>query len=171
MYCVGFFFVVCAPVSDMTRLLWRECTGENYSAPCSGREQTATLRWRFWWLQQFRTVFLKHSPQHCGSALWRRVYFLNQLINPRSHHQEITEKPGPGVPISVRSAAGHEYRRARLRFHMSVANSHAKRAFKHVPRLVIVVVEMKRSNKSSRPRQAAGIAPFRNHKTVFAGPK
>src|SRR5271169_5628743 len=28
MYCVGFFFVVCVPVSDIAWLQWRECTGE-----------------------------------------------------------------------------------------------------------------------------------------------
>src|SRR5579872_4271217 len=169
MYCVGFFLMVCVPISDIylapvARMYW----GGTILLHARARSKLPRLALPSW-LQQFGIVFLKHCLHHSWSALFRRVYFLNQLVDPRGHHKKITEKPRPRIPVGVWSSARHQYRRPRLRFHTFIVNSYAKGALKRIPRLIIIVVKMERSNKPRRPWWTTGVLPFRNHKAVFAG--
>src|ERR1700740_3059733 len=69
----------------------------------------------------------------------------------------------------MQSAARHKHAGTCARFNHVVTHLHAHRAFQHVPRFVIALVNMWRSDQPSFSRGSAGIAPFRDHKIVHAG--
>jgi hypothetical protein len=68
-------------------------------------------------------------------------------------------------------AGWHEHRTSGTRLNLIVANPERKRAFEHVPRLIVRAVQMRWRNQAHLSGSATGITPFRNHELAAVGSK
>lgn len=59
-------------------------------------------------LNPFRVMFLKHCPQGRRRAVRHGMDVLNQRINIRGRHQQVSNQPGAWIPIRVRRASRHK---------------------------------------------------------------
>lgn len=67
----------------------------------------------------------------------------------------------------MRRAAWDQHSTACAGFHLVVAPLNSERAFHDIPRFVIMMVEVQRSDPTRRAGRRAGIAPFRNHEGII----
>ena len=61
--------------------------------------------------------------------------------------------------------------RPSLRFDVSLAHPHAESPFEHVPRFVIVAMQMGRCDVSRRTGWAAWVAPLGDNEVIVSGPE
>lgn len=87
-----------------------------------------------------------------------RMQLLNERIDIRGHHQQVSDKPGAGIAIGVRCSTGHKHGRSRARLDHILPHSHVQRAFEHIPGFV-VVVNVKRRDPARWTRRTAGMMP------------
>ena len=76
---------------------------------------------------------------------------------------EVSDQPGPRVPISMRRTMWHKHGRTGMRLHYFIPHLNAQGAFEHIPGFVVVAVKMKRSYPARRPRWSANILPLCDH--------
>ena len=105
-------------------------------------------------------MFAKEFLERGGRALFQGVDALDQAENVGSHYQQVAEAAGACVPVGVRCSAGDENGGAGVGFDFVFAGLHAEDAFEDVPRFVIVMVEVARSNQPGWIWRTASFLPF-----------
>ena len=78
-----------------------------------------------------------------GNISIRSMDFVDQVCDPRRHHQEVPRFARTRVPVGVRRAPSSKHGGAGASLDVVVAQPEAKCPFEHVPRLVVLVVDVK----------------------------
>src|SRR5437868_10862656 len=167
-YCSGFCFVANVAVSDMLLLLMVGI-GRGESLLCSKPRASGKPLNYFSGVHQFGIMLSKYRFQCRRRALVHCMNVLNQLVDVRGHDEQISRWSGTRIPIGVRSFPWHKHTGAGLRLNYLLTHLDAHSAFQYVPRLIVSVVHMRRSNQPPLAHGTTGIPPFRNHKTIRAG--
>ena len=81
--------------------------------------------------------------EHGGNIGTRPMDFVNQVCDPRSHHQEVPRFARTCVPVGMRRSPSSKYGGARGSLDVVVAQPEAKCPVEHVPRLVVPVMDVK----------------------------
>jgi hypothetical protein len=95
---------------------------------------------------------------------------LNQPINLRGHHEQVSNQPGAWIPIRVRRASRHKNGRARHGLHYILPHPNTQRALENIPGLIIVAMEVQGSDPSRRPRRSVRVLPLGDHEICTHGP-
>lgn len=112
-------------------------------------------------------MLFKDCLQGGGAAILELVDALDQLEDGGRHEQQIAHGPGPGIPVGVRCAARNKHARTGRNLNVFLSYAYAKASLKDVPGLIVVVVEVQRSNPTWWAGGAASIAPLGNAERVF----
>ncbi len=72
----------------------------------------------------------------------RAVDLLDQPCDPRGHHEEVPRFARTRIPVGVRRPAASEHGGAGAGLDVVLAEPEPERAFEHVPRLVVLVVDV-----------------------------
>lgn len=73
----------------------------------------------------------------------RPMDFLDQVRDPRSHHQQVPGFARTRIPVRVRRSPSSKHRRPGAGLEFVAADPEAKRSFEHIPRLVVLVMDVK----------------------------
>jgi hypothetical protein len=95
------------------------------------------------------------------------VNCLDQAIDIGRHDEQIAERLGIRIPVSVRGAPRYEHRRARAGLDFIFPSLYAQGAFHDVPGLVVVLMQVERSDPTRRSWRRTGIAPFGDHERII----
>lgn len=104
-----------------------------------------------------------------GVAVGHFVDGLDESVDFGRHDEKVARGRAARIPIGVGRAAGNEDGRASTSFNDIAADLDVEDSFEDIPGLVIVVMEMARSDEAWRSRRAAGIAPFGDDKALVGG--
>jgi hypothetical protein len=91
-------------------------------------------------------VLPEEALQGGWCALRHGVDFLNQRKNTGSHNQQIPNTPRTGVPEGVRGTTWDENAGTSLGLNFIFTGLHAKSSFQHVPRFIVAVMKVARSD-------------------------
>src|ERR1700722_2612118 len=114
--------------------------------------------------EQFGVMFLKHRSHAGRRPVLHGVDILDQRIGIGGHYQQISDQPGPRVPIGVWRTMRHKNRGTGAHLYYIIPQLNTQAAFEHIPGFVIVAVKVKWSNPARRPWLRANILPLRDHK-------
>jgi len=92
----------------------------------------------------------------------RFMDLLDQLGDPRGHHEEVLSLGLPGVPERVGNATPSEYGRPWGSLDLIVTESEAQRPGQHVPRLIVPTMDMERCD----PVVANLCRPLDDHEVI-----
>ena len=93
-------------------------------------------------------------------ALAERVQRVDQPFDSWRHDEHVAGGRGRGVPVCVRGAARDEHGAAGWDLDIVVTDAHRERTLDHVPRLVVLVVDMERRDVQRRIAASVRIPPL-----------
>jgi hypothetical protein len=85
-------------------------------------------------------------PEHRVNVGVRLMYRFDQRRDPWRDYEQVLRLFAAGIPIRMRRAPPCEHRRARPRLHPLAAEPEPERSSEHVPRLVVLVMDVHRSD-------------------------
>lgn len=94
-------------------------------------------------------VLFKDSLEHRRRPVLCGVNLLNQAIDVRGHHKQVSNRFTVRIPVSMRRSPWHKHRRTRARFNFIRSNLHPQSPVKDVPRFIVMPVKVQGSD---RPR-------------------
>ncbi len=89
----------------------------------------------------------------------------DKVPDARGHDQQVARRPRGWVPVGVRRSSRRQSGAAGAHLVLALTEPESQPALQHVPRLVVLMVDVERRDVAGRVVTAAGVPPLHQHQT------